>query len=208
MVRKTTDSPQNRVPRLCSIIACLGFTVLAVSARAQTAPIDSNWVYNTPLHWVHAVPAAGIDERTTYATILVLYPTGQFAEVSAALLEHGREKSVTLSNSDGLILRQGTWSRTDERAIRIQARELFRSTRSPERIHCDPGGANCTPVKHPLPGPMVTETCALEGHSSSHLANAIRCRRIAAYPLRINLSLADLEGLVAPQNKAADASVP
>ena len=184
----------------------LAMAVLATAAPAQTpplapipSPIDPNWVYLTPIHWVHAIPAAGIDERTTYATILVLYPTGQFAEVSAALLEHGREKSVTLSNSDGLILRSGTWARTDERAIRIQARELFRSTRSPERVHCDLDGTNCTPVKHPLPGPMVTENCALVGHSRDHLAGAIQCRRLEVAPLRFNLSLADLENLVNPQ---------
>ncbi len=174
---------------------------LTGSSRAQTpppTPIDPTWVYLTPIHWVHAIPAAGIDERTTYATILVLYPTGQFAEVSAALLEHGREKSVTLSNSDGLILRAGTWSRTDAKAIRIQARELFRSTRSPERVHCDPDGTNCTPVKHPLPGPLDSETCALLGTSKTRLAGEIECRRIAVAPLRINLSLADLENIVSP----------
>ena len=179
--------------------------LLAFTSQAQATPpptpLDPNWVYVTPIRWVHAIPAAGIDERTTYATIMVLYPTGQFAEVSAALLEHGREKSVTLSNSDGLILRAGTWSRTDERVIRIQARELFRSTRSPERVHCDPDGTNCTPVKHPLPGPVVTETCALAGVSHNHLAQHIQCRRLAVAPLRINLSLPDLENLINPQSK-------
>lgn len=184
-------------------MGCLLLTSAAI-AQTQTppSPISANWVYMTPLHWVHAVPAAGIDERTTYATIMVLYPTGQFAEVSAALLEHGREKSVTLSNSDGVILSAGTWARTDERVLRIQSRELFRSNRSPERIQCDPNGANCSPVKHPLPGPLVTETCALAGHSSAHLAHTLQCRRLALGPLHINLSLADLENLVNPQKVA------
>ena len=178
--------------------------MLTAAANAQTpppSPIDSTWVYTTQLHWVHAVPAPGIDERTTYATILILYPTGQFAEVSAALLEHGREKSVTLSNSDGLILREGTWSRTDDRAIRIQARELFRSNRSPERQKCDVNGANCSPVKHPVPGPVLTENCALHGTSHTHLAGEVQCRRIVVSPLHINLSLADLESLVSKSDK-------
>jgi hypothetical protein len=197
-------SAKSRVAHPSSLIGWVGCTILAASAAAQTGapppPIDRNWVYQTALHWVHAVPAAGIDERTTYATIMVLYPTGQFAEVSAALLEHGREKSVTLSNQDGLILRAGTWSRTDDRVIRIQARELFRSTRSPERVHCAPDGTDCTPVKHPLPGPLVTETCGLAGKSGTHLAAAIQCRRVAVTPLKINLSLGDLQNLVAPQH--------
>ncbi len=204
-LRIVLSRPKLWMPHPCSLIAWVGCTLLATSAAAQTTlpptPIDPNWVYTTPLRWVHAVPAAGIDERTSYATILVLYPTGQYAEVAAALLEHGREKSVTLSNSDGLILRAGTWSRTDEQVIRIQARELFRSTRSPERIKCEPGGTNCTPLKHPLPGPVVTETCAIKGTSDTHIASAIHCRRLAVFPLRINLSLADLEALVAPQSR-------
>ena len=204
-LRRPPEHSEPRVPHpfgFLERVGCLLFLAASLAAAAQTpppTPIDPNWVYLTPIHWVHAIPAAGIDERTTYATILVLYPTGQFAEVSAALLEHGSEKSVTLSNSDGLILRTGTWSRTDSSAIRIQARELFRSTRSPERVHCDPDGTNCTPVKHPLPGPVVAETCTLAGNSRDHLAQQIQCRRLAAGPLRINLSLADLESLVNPQ---------
>ena len=45
---------------------------------------------------------------------------------------------------------------------------------------------------------MITETCAIRGTSKAHLASMIHCRRLTASPVRIQLSLADLENLTAP----------
>ena len=127
--------------------------LFATPALAQAPlPIDPNWVYITPLHWVHAVPAAGIDERTAYATVFVLYPTGDYAELSSGLIEHGREHAVTFSNFQGLDIRRGTWARTDDNVIRISSREILKLNRSPARILCNPAGEDCTPTPHPAPG--------------------------------------------------------
>ncbi len=107
--------------------------------------------------------------------IAILYPEGEYVEVGTVLIE--RNKTVTFSAGDGLVIRGGRWSRIDEGVIRLHSRDVYRSVEI---------------VGQHLPNPFMDETCGLEGKSKEHLANSIHCKRLSFAPLRLSLDLTEL----------------
>lgn len=180
------------------LLSFMPLGMLAIS-HAQQGPIDPNWVYITPVHWKHA--PRGINESWSFADVAILYPEGQYLEISAALIKRDKDKSVGVSNGDGLLLRTGTWSRTDEQVIRIHSREVFWSTETVSKYKCDQS-KNCK-FEEPHPEPFSMDTCGFEGRSPTHLAQAIRCKRIALTPARLNLDLIQLQTLATEAFHAA-----
>jgi hypothetical protein len=153
--------------------------------------VDLNWVYTTPTHWKHA--PRGIDESWSFANLAILYPEGQYLEISASLLKRDKSQSVAVSNGDGLLLRTGTWSRTEEQVIRVHSHEVFWSTETVAKYKCDPS-RKCE-FQEPHAEPFTTDTCGLEGHSATHLAAAIHCNRVLLAPAKLNLDLTQLHSL-------------
>jgi hypothetical protein len=170
------------------------YLTLAIGAKAQQGLIDPNWVYTTPLHWKHA--PRGIDESATFGALVVLYPDGQYLEIRAGLIRRDKDKSISVSAGDGLVLSTGDWSRTDEQAIRIHTRDVMWSTETVSKHKCQktPDGPRCE-FEGPHPEPFTTDTCALAGHSATHLAATILCHRLILTPARLNLDLPGLQSL-------------
>ncbi len=173
-------------------LAAAAWLLLAVAgAAAQAGPIDPNWVYVTPVKWLHA--PKGIDERQGFAQVLVLYPEGQFVEVRASLIQMDKTKAVGFSAGDGILLRAGTWSRTDDHVIRIHSRDTVADEHDVGVRRCDVTGKTCDYVPRPIPGPWMDETCGLEGPPGTHLAQTIRCKRLIVKPLSLDLKMSELE---------------
>ena len=184
--------------RLVWALMC-GLLGVGAGAQART-PIEGNWVYVSGLSWRPVeVPLGSEKQRGTPATIAIFYPDGAYVEVVATLLTPGKHMHVRFSASDGLLMRVGTWSRTDDRVIRIASREVFHDDKIEPRVRCSltASGKDCVPTR-PMPaGPLVTETCGFVVGDAAHFASEVRCRRYALSPLGIDLSLADLETLAA-----------
>ncbi len=172
-------------------LVCLQIMVSA--AKPPKGPIESTWIYTTPIHWQHA--PHGIHERTASATIVVLYPEGGYLEVASGLIEQS-DKSVTFSNGDDFIVRRGTWSRTDENAIRVTARDEFWDDKDLAHL---PKAAGETEEQRP--GPHVVDTCALEGTSTIHLAKKIHCHRLILTPAELRIDLSELQRMAAAEFK-------
>jgi hypothetical protein len=185
-----------------SLFKFLCLALLTTGVQAQRGPIDPAWVYTTPLNWKHA--PAGIDESFTFAKVVVLYPEGEFLEISAGLIRRDKDRLVTVSNGDGLLLSTGTWSRTDEQVVRIHSREVMWSTENVSKhiCHQTPAGIHCD-FEEPHPEPFTTETCALEHRSPTHLAATIHCKSLTLHPVRLNLDPASLQQLAAEAFRAA-----
>jgi len=171
---------------LRSWIAASLFALSCVRACAQVGSIEATWVYSTPVTWERIGNGWRADERYSSTTIVVLYPEGQYLEVSSSLYRIGSEP-VSIPGTEGIVIRTGTWSRTDDRAIRIQSREVMRD-KILRASNCGKGVA-CAPPEDKV----VTENCALEGESKTRLAQVIHCRRISVSPftLPIDGSLED-----------------
>ena len=158
----------------------------------QPSPeIEPTWIYTTPLHWKHA--PRGIESSETFATVVVLYPEGQYLEIDGALIKNDKNPITWFSHGDGLLYRAGTWERTDDRVIRTHWGDVYWSTETVSKHHCEqtPQGPHCE-FEEPHPGPITTDTCALEGHSPTHLAQRIHCHQIILQPSRLNLDLLEL----------------
>jgi hypothetical protein len=157
------------------------FLLMTASAAAQQGPIDPAWVYVTRLKW-HWAPK-GIDSRWTFATIAILYPEGQYVEVSTTLMGyHDKSRPLNFSAGDGNLVRTGTWARTDDNMIRIHSRDVWWD---PETVKYQP--------EQPHPKPFTFETCALEGQSPTHLAKVIHCQRLSLSPLHVALDFTELQ---------------
>jgi hypothetical protein len=157
---------------------------LTTLAHAQQGPIDPNWVYVTPVHWKQA--PKGFHQSDASARVVVLYPEGEYFDAGLVLIK--RNNSIQFSNGDGHLYRTGTWSRTDDRAIRIHSRVVYRDV---------------SIIGQSLPEPFSTDTCALEGTSSTHLAATIHCHSLIINPAKLTLNLADLQTLAAEAFRAA-----
>ena len=168
-------------------------------SQIPSSPIDPHWVYLAPVHWKHA--PRGIAESWSFSDVAILYPEGQYLEISAGLVRRDKDRLVGVSNGDGLLLRTGTWARTDDRVIRIHSREVFWSTETVSKYRCDKS-QNCK-FEEPHPGPFDTETCALEGRSSTHLAATVHCKRLVIAQAKLDLDLVQLQSLAAEAFRAA-----
>jgi hypothetical protein len=171
------------VRALAAIASLAAFAV----ARAQQGAIDPNWVYTTaPLKWERMVGAPrDVKTRTAGATTVILYPEGQYVEIHATLWREG-DGPIMIPGNDGLLIRTGTWSRTDDHAIRIQSHEVLRDkilltcdARAASNIFCHPS--------------TEIENCALHGFSTTQLAKSILCKRLVLQPMRLPLDLKSLE---------------
>jgi hypothetical protein len=169
----------------------LFLTLQTPSPNNALPPIDPNWIYTTPIHWQRIGGAPGSEsERCSSATTAVLYPDGKYVEISSNLLRFGKGPAMIPGN-DGLLIRTGTWARTDEDRIRIHAREVMED-KMVRVVHCEttPQGRKCPPLSDPpLPGPFETVTCALEGRSPTHLAKLIHCPKFSYAPPFIDFDL-------------------
>jgi hypothetical protein len=125
--------------------------------------------------------------------------------VEAALIKHDRDQSISFSVGDGQLLRFGTWSRTDDRAIRIHSRDVLKDDHILNIVHCDPGQQNCVTIEqHPIPGPFAYENCTLEGASATHLARTIHCKRLILSESRLNLDFAELQRMASDAMRASE----
>lgn len=180
------------------MLKLIGLVLLsqAVPTRAQQGPIEPTWIYTTPLHWKHA--PKDIPESDSFASVIVLYPEGQYLEVRADLIKRDKDQFVSFSVGDGQLYRAGTWERTDDRVIRTHSRDVWKDDKILNVIHCDPGHQNCVTIEqHPIPGPITIDTCGLEGESPTHLAKTIHCKQLILQPSRLNLDLPELQRMAA-----------
>jgi hypothetical protein len=173
-------------------LVALPVLLCAIGAHAQVGAIDPTWVYVSPIKWQHA--PRGIHERTGAATVAVLFPEGRYAEVSANLVQNDATRFTTFSDGEGTLIRVGTWSRTDDHAIRIHSRNVFRDDHVFIPPYC--GRDHCAPDD---PGPYADDNCTLEGSSKTHLAQTIHCRRLMVSPLTLNLDLNALASYTQPK---------
>jgi hypothetical protein len=141
--------------------------------------IEPTWVYITPLRWKRA--PRGIHERSTRATVIVLYPEVQYFQIASYLIERP-DKTVVFSAGDGNLIATGTWARTDEDMIRIHSRDVWWD---PETVAHQP--------EQPHPMPFITDTCRLEGKAPANLATIIHCQHSKFSPMRLNLSFTQLK---------------
>ena len=204
----TLFRPTLRPTQMLKRISLLILALLTPGAPSQTAPsfevgsqsisprIEPTWIYTTPLRWKHA--PSGIHQSDSFATVVVLYPEGQYLEVHADLIKRDKDQFVSFSAGDGQLWRAGTWERTDDRAIRIHSREVFWDTETVSKYKCDPTLPDrpCT-FEEQTPGPILIDTCGLEGESSTHLAKTIHCKQLILQPSRLNLDLPELQRMAA-----------
>ena len=144
-----------------------------VGSQTASPAIEPTWIYITPLNWKRA--PRGFHVSSSSATIAILYPEGQYFEAATILIK--TDKGVSLMEG-ARVLSTGTWSRTDDKAIRIQSRVVFRNPPS---------------ESHKLPEPPNTDTCGLEGQSPTHLAQRIHCKAMILSPSHLNLDLTGLQ---------------
>lgn len=167
-----------------------------VGSQPSSTPIEPTWIYTTPLHWKHA--PKGIESSETFATVVVLYPEGQYLEIDGALIKNDKNPTTGFSQGDGLLYRAGTWERTDDKVIRIHWRDVFWSTETVSKYKCDPNSPRqpCQ-FEEPHPGPIKIDTCGLEGQSPTHLAKTIHCKQLILQPSRLKLDLPELQRMAA-----------
>ena len=174
-------------------LAFLLLLLCATITQAQQGAIDPTWVYITPLQWKN--PPKDLHAPYASARIVILYPEGQYAEVGTVIIRHGKNEPVGFSNGDGLVIRHGTWSRTDDRMIRIHGQDVYRDVPIVYPSGCGANPKDCDTHT----GSFTDETCALEGSSKTHLAQTIHCRRMSVSPLTLNLDLNQLKTYVSPE---------
>jgi hypothetical protein len=105
-----------------------------------------------------------------------------------------KDKPLAISAGDGLVVRLGTWSRTDDRVIRIHAEDAYRDAPL-LKVPC--GEKHCDAQLDY----KEDDTCALEGTSKTHLAQAIHCHRFVVSPLRLDIDLNQLAHYTRAQEK-------
>jgi hypothetical protein len=177
--------------------------VLLLQAAPSQTPnplpsIEPTWVYSTPIKWERIGGAPrNVKERWAGATVVVLYPAGEYVEIVSNLYR-SPDGTASIPGNDGLLIRTGTWARTDDDVIRIHSREVLED-KVIRSSKCDKtaSGVKCSPpAALTLPSPFESDTCALQGQSPTHLAGTVFCKRIAVSPVRINFDLTSVEARV------------
>jgi hypothetical protein len=114
-----------------SLIAGAAFLIVpALLLCGQNLPIAPDWVYiSTPMHWQSPPAKLELQERTSPATILIINPTGEYDSVFCYVIEQ-QDKTITLSNGDGFVVRRGSWLQNGNHRI-ATAKVIFRTV---ERI--------------------------------------------------------------------------
>jgi hypothetical protein len=181
---------------------------LVGGAVAQETDVDPGRVFTTDLRW-ERVAGAPHSEKLRYAdgTLVILYLDGVYAEVTASFIKTNSKLPVGLNLNEGLIVRLGTWSRTeDDVLIHTQSREVMREKMiRKETCQTTTNGQVCSPEPEAaLPGPLMTNTCRLEHPSSTHIADAIVCTGLTLFHQQHAIDLSDFPSIVHQLVKAQD----
>jgi hypothetical protein len=109
---------------------------------AQIERIAPAWVFvSHPLRWESPPPEIDNRNEAASATIMVLYPSGKYAEVSCTVYR-GEDNRPSISRGDSHVVRIGTWERTG-RVLSIKARTVY---------------ADVLPIGKPIPGSEMRTT--------------------------------------------------
>ena len=107
----------------------LAFFLTSGNATTQNTHIQPQWVLVgwQPLNWQSPPSGAEPHIKTSQADILILNPSGDFAEVYCLLIRQ-KDGSVLISNGDGEVVAVGHWQQ-DRNAVSVTSRVVYRTVR-------------------------------------------------------------------------------
>ncbi len=94
------------------------------NAKPQIEPINSSWIYiNKEIKWESPPKQiAQTFQGSLNSTIVVFYPSGEFASVGCTLYRNNKTKQMSISAGDDFSVLKGTWKRNDDGSITATSR--------------------------------------------------------------------------------------
>jgi hypothetical protein len=157
--------------------------LMAAQLVSEAQRIDLNWVYiNSDLVWQS--PPKELKKGYLVgenATLIVLYPRGEYAEVSATLFRDGKNGRLSICQGCGFVVYRGTWKLTAGGSATVKSRWVY-------------GGFSR--ANQPPPGPENVEHWKLRGTSRIRAATVIETSKGKYIPLSNLTNLAFLSKAV------------
>jgi len=153
------------------VLAVFFMLLVAVQSSASMQKIDPHWVYvNSDLVWES--PPKGLKKGYTVAdnaTLIVLYPGGEYAQVLATLFRDRKNGRLSICQTCGFVVYKGTWMSNADGSAVIKSRWVY--------------GGFSREGQQP-PGPETEENWKLRGQSKGRVALAIETSKSKYIPLQ------------------------
>lgn len=89
--------------------------------------IESAWIYMSEMDWQTPPPELQKTYAEADAQIVVLYPYGDFAYVSATVFRDNQTGLIRLCSGCGHSIRRGTWERVTNDTVRVRSKWVYRN---------------------------------------------------------------------------------
>lgn len=160
--------------------------LLAVQQTPVIQKIDLHWVFvNDNLVW-ESPPK---ELRKTYvlaenAVLVILYPTGSFAEVSCTLFGDRKSGRLSICRGCGFSISKGTWTRNADNSFWVKFRLVYRPVLIENR---------------PLPESEVEQRWVPRGRSEGRIAAVVQAPAGKYIPLSNLYNLDFLSNIIASE---------
>ena len=122
--------------------------ILCNNGLAQVKEIDERWItVSYPLKWEAPPRETGLKIKTAAAAIMVLYPSGDFAEVRCHLIRQSNGR-VNIPRNPGHTVATGTWNLSGD-VLSITSHVVY---------------TDALPIGKPIPGPETTTQFKAQVH--------------------------------------------
>ena len=152
------------------MLAVFLMLLVAVQSGSSTQKIDLHWVYvNSDLVWES--PPKELKKGYTVAEnarLIVLYPGGEYAQVSGTLFRDRKNGRLSICQACGFVVYKGTWKSNADGSAVIKSRWIY-------------GGFSRE--RQQPPGPETEENWKLHGRSKGRVALAIETSKSKYIPL-------------------------
>lgn len=165
------------------MLAYLLIVLLVIEQDPAPRQINLSWVFvNDNLAW-ESPPK---ELKKTYveagASLLVFYPTGDFAFVTCYLFRDRRSGRLSICRGCGFSISKGTWTRDPDNIVAVKFRTIYA-----------PGLVEGTPK----PGPEVERRWIFRGQSKGRVAAVVQSPEGKFIPLSNLSNLDDLSQIIA-----------
>ena len=119
--------------------------------------VEPEWIFVNEVDWREPPPELAKTYLEGDAQLVILYPSGDFAYVSATVFRDRQTGRITLCSGCGHSIRQGTWERMTRNTVQVQSEWIYRNLPpANERDFSEPTVATWTIATDPSTGVVLS----------------------------------------------------
>jgi hypothetical protein len=172
------------------ITIIVGYALASFISPQHANRIDLQWIYvSDGLKW--ETPPKGTTEGVKYcnnAFLAVFFPSGDYAAVFPVLYRDNKTKHISISRGDGMVIRNGRWTKETNGSIRIVSSIVYTPLPQAGRHY---------------PTDKKEEEWKPSGKAEGRIASKLRSPKVTLVPLQNFTDLEFLSNYIATEGSAA-----